>query len=504
MKLKCKDEICAYFTYSNEITDFMVNSLDIRSSDLILEPSAGDGVFVDSILEINKFCTIEAVDYNESAFNILKSKYNEISNVKIRQTDTLLDDEFDYVSLLGGKYDKIIGNPPYGAWQDYEKRKILKRKYSQFYVKETYTLFLLRCISLLKYGGKLAFIIPDTFLYLNLHKELRKYVLSNAKIKQILIFPSKFFPGVSFGYSNLSIIVLERSKKNEALDNRIEIIKNIKKPKDLYKIGNKRHKNEFEVYYLSQKEVYNNEKSNFILANDKIKNIIQQTTQTLGDYADIVTGFYCGNNKKYIRTKNENIKRAKGYEIIDLKKIYKCKSLAGINVSDDGYIEYIKSSPERKYLRNHTEWYIRWDKTAIQEYNDNPKARFQNSKYYFKNGVAVPMVKSTQIKASLINNNLFDQSIVGIFPSDKKYLHYILALMNSDLVNKMIHVINPTANNSANYLKRIPFIKPTSKDLLSINALVEEIFKLSEFEYDKIDFINIKIQNIINNIYGYN
>lgn len=504
MKLKYKDEICAYYTYSNEIIDFMVNSLDIKSSDLILEPSAGDGVFVDSILETNKFCTIEAVDYDKLAFDILKSKYNEVSNVKIRQTDTLLDNEFDYLSMLGGKYDKIIGNPPYGAWQDYEKRKILKRKYSQFYVKETYTLFLLRCISLLKYGGKLAFIIPDTFLYLNLHKNLRKHLLSNAKIIQILIFPSKFFPGVSFGYSNLSIIILERSNKNEALNNRIEIIKNIKKPKDLYKINNKKQKNEFEFYYLSQNEVYDNENSNFILANDKIKNIIQQTTQTLGDYADIVTGFYCGNNKKYIRAKNVNIKGAKGYETIDLKKVYKCKSLAGINVSDDGYIEYIKSSPEKKYLRNHTKWYIRWDKTAIQEYNDNPKARFQNSKYYFKNGVAVPMVKSTQIKASLINNNLFDQSIVGIFPLDKKYLYYILALMNSDLVNKMIHVINPTANNSANYLKRIPFIKPTSKDLLSINDLVEEIFKLPECEYDKIDFINVKIQNIINNIYSYN
>lgn len=36
--------------------------------------------------------------------------------------------------------------------------------YTELNVKETYTLFLLRCIQLLNDGGRLVFIIPDTFM----------------------------------------------------------------------------------------------------------------------------------------------------------------------------------------------------------------------------------------------------------------------------------------------------------------------------------------------------
>ena len=43
-------------------------------------------------------------------------------------------------------------------------------------------------------------------------------------INEILIFPSKFFPGVGFGYSNLSIITLERCNPVEAVENTIRII----------------------------------------------------------------------------------------------------------------------------------------------------------------------------------------------------------------------------------------------------------------------------------------
>lgn len=35
----------------------------------------------------------------------------------LKITDTLEDKELDYISDNGGYYDKIIGNPPYGAWR---------------------------------------------------------------------------------------------------------------------------------------------------------------------------------------------------------------------------------------------------------------------------------------------------------------------------------------------------------------------------------------------------
>jgi type I restriction-modification system DNA methylase subunit len=91
------------------------------------------------------------------------------------------------------KYDFIIANPPYGAWQDYEKRGKLKLIYPKLYIKETYSTFLFLCLSLLKEAGRLVFITPDTYLNLHTHTYLRKFILQNALVEEIAIFPSSFF-----------------------------------------------------------------------------------------------------------------------------------------------------------------------------------------------------------------------------------------------------------------------------------------------------------------------
>lgn len=205
-----KNIYCSYYTNSEAITAYMTKRLELQAGDRILEPSSGEGIFIESILNEEKNVEIEALDMNFQAIEVLKRKFvNNKQVVEIRETDTLFDSQLDMYAMFNGYYDKVIGNPPYGAWQDYDRRKELKRKYKGYYVKETYSLFLLRCLSVLREDGILSFIIPDTFLFLNMHENLRKTLLRNAEILEVLIFPSKFFPGVSFGYSNLSIITLK-------------------------------------------------------------------------------------------------------------------------------------------------------------------------------------------------------------------------------------------------------------------------------------------------------
>lgn len=90
------------------------------------------------------------------------------------------------------------------------------------------------------------------------------------------------------------------------------------------------------------------------------------------------------------------------------------------------------------------------------------------------------MVKSSTLKATLISNRVFDQSIVGIFPRDERYMYYILAYMNSDIVCRMIHIINPTTNNSSNYVKQLPFCMPDDRELQAVDNLVIRI--MNSFE----------------------
>lgn len=495
-----RDTLCSYYTNSDEIIFYMVSRLGITENDIILEPSAGEGIFIDEILKTDLPVQIDALDIDKKAISVLEKKYQGYASITVRETDTLfderldafsipelwlkrtdtlVDEQLDYFGDIGGHYDKVIGNPPYGAWQDYDKRALLKKKYPGQYVKETYSMFLLRCVSVLKIGGRLSFIIPDTYMFLNLHTKLREVLLTSTKIEEIITFPSKFFPGVSFGYSNLSIITLERCSKETALNNIVRVIKGFQSVAEFKLLcRNEKLPTNFSKYTLKQSDILNCEQHRFILADNCITNIINKAFLRLGDVADVVTGFYTGDNKKFIRAFDENVKGSKNYNKVDLSLVFPCMSLEGIEKVSEGYIPYVKSASSTRYYRLGDDWFVRWDKNTIHHYNSNKKSRFQNSSFYFKTGIAIPMVKSSRIKAFLLENRVFDQSIVGIFPKDKSRLYYILAIMNSDIVNNLIHIINPTANNSANYVKQIPYIEP---------------------EYDVIDLISKKVKLIISN-----
>jgi len=135
-----------------------------------------------------------------------------------------------------------------------------------------------------------------------------------------------------------------------------------------------------------------------------------------------------------------------------------------------------------------------WSKKAIEEYKHSKKARFQNSNFYFKHGIGVPMISSSQITSALIENRLFDQSIVGIFPKDRELTFVLLAFFNSPTCNKLIRTINPYANNPANYIKKIPFIRPPKKKIETINKItkdiIAEIKEGRELDEDKYTALN--------------
>lgn len=518
-----KDVYCSYYTESYDITSYMVSRMGISENDLILEPSAGEGTFIDEVLGRKIKVRIDALDINKDAILKMQQKYSNIADINVRLTDTLLDEtldnyanseiwlkntdilldeQLDLFSYKGGHYDKVIGNPPYGAWQNYEKRELLKKKYAGQYIKETYALFLLRSLSVLKNGGRLSFIIPDTFLFLNMHEKLRKILLTNTKIEEILIFPSKFFPGVSFGYSNLSIITMEKCDRSEALNNNIRIIKGFKSSAEFEKILSHKFEKHHKIFELKQLDVFTTEKSRFIIADDKVSTIIGVSDRKLGDVASVVTGFYSGNNKKFVCAKNENVKNSKGYNVVDINKIAYTTSLTGTDGVGEKYIPYVKSSSSTRYKRAEDEWFVRWDNETVKFYNTDCKARFQNSQYYFKKGIAIPMVKSKEIKATLMENRVFDQSIVGIFPTDEKDMDYLLALMNSDVINRLIHVINPTANNSSNYVKQLPYRVPSLKDRKRIEENVEKILALNiTTDSEQIEELHRQNNELIENAY---
>ncbi|MFX1586538.1 MAG: class I SAM-dependent DNA methyltransferase, partial [Promethearchaeota archaeon] len=185
--------------------NYIISKLGIiKSSQKILDPCVGPGVFIRALLTLG-------VEQNQIYAYEINSNYKadiESLGVHFEVRDTLLT--IDPNSF--NEFDFIIGNPPYlnKASSYVRKNKSrLKELYGDVNAHETYSMFIVNSIWRLKEGGKLGFITSDSFLTLSTHKKLRNFILENCLIDEILLPPRDLFSkqGVS---TSPAIIILTK------------------------------------------------------------------------------------------------------------------------------------------------------------------------------------------------------------------------------------------------------------------------------------------------------
>lgn len=121
--------------------------------------------------------------------------------------DTALDYESGYNS---GGFDVVIGNPPYGATFSEEELVYFKKHFkTSVWRGESYLLFIEKGLNLIKSGGELGYIIPDTLLNLGFTASSRKYILQNSSLSEVILLPSNVFSGATVD----TIILLSQKQR---------------------------------------------------------------------------------------------------------------------------------------------------------------------------------------------------------------------------------------------------------------------------------------------------
>ena len=111
----------AYYTpliLAEKIVEFLKDDLSIKT---ILEPSCGDGVFIDALLEtslLSKKTTVTAIEIEKNEAEKLNKKLNKKSRINVLNSDFF---EFYQKNKETQKYDLIVGNPPYIRYQYLEE-----------------------------------------------------------------------------------------------------------------------------------------------------------------------------------------------------------------------------------------------------------------------------------------------------------------------------------------------------------------------------------------------
>ena len=161
----------------------------------VLEPSAGDGVFIQSLLS-NGIApgNISAHDVSKVACRKLQAAY---PNVDIRQNDYI-----KFANTHGEtSFDLIIGNPPYVRRHNFtqsQKASITRLEsdsgedYRIF--KNAWSAFVIASTKLLKPSGTLAFVLPYEFLTVSYGKAVRASLAEKFKRLDVFIPKNKAFP----------------------------------------------------------------------------------------------------------------------------------------------------------------------------------------------------------------------------------------------------------------------------------------------------------------------
>ena len=207
-----------------------INDLEQKT---IIDPACGSGNFLTIILDrLLNYLENKNFSYEDKKNIIIKNIYGiDIDENGLEKCKTNLDnillkhgikDNLNFnlynrnsldITLnkdLFGKFDYVIGNPPYIRIQnlDNKARKYIQTNYSFCASGSTdiYMAFFQLGIKLLNEKGVLGFITPNTYFYSDAGKVFREYLKINKLLKEIINFDEKqLFEGITT-YTAITII----------------------------------------------------------------------------------------------------------------------------------------------------------------------------------------------------------------------------------------------------------------------------------------------------------
>lgn len=373
------------------------------------------------------------------------------------------EEQFEEIFKQGG-FDIVIGNPPYvftrGKHFDKGERDYFIDKYyknlettqkgkaRQSGKINSFSLFILRGIQLLKDNGLLGFIVPNNLLRVTILDNLRKFILDNCKINKIVDLSSRVFKDVT---ASTIIIILEKEKEKSKRDNNeIEVITDVE---DLMSGVYKTHKIKQGDFYKNKNYVFN------IISNENYNEILKKIeggTTLLGNIGKSFNGIATKKNKnKYIFNRPKNSKYKPLLEGKDIKR-YRIEFR-------NRYIIY-----DRKLLHRPRDEkiFLSDEKIVTQRIGGGSEviiATLDNEQYYTFNST---------------NNIILDNKNF----SSK----YILGLLNSKLINwyyvmKFTNLSVLTVNVSKTFLEQLPI---KNVDVDKQKPIIEKVDKILELNKD--------------------
>ena len=355
------------------IINFCVNILSPKSTEKVLDPSCGSAGFLISALNYikhnNKNIDIKKI-INENIFGIdINNNIARIANMKLllesNTTNNIICnnslEDIDTIRLLlndKNGFDVILTNPPFGAKMT-ENNLLRKFELGYKWIKQNdnfvksntlqnsqslETLFIERCIDLLKIGGRIGIVLPNGNFENSSLEYIRHYIMKKTKILCIVNLPQETFIPYGTGVKT-SILFLQKKDDNDNDNYSIFFAK-------IMKLGYQGNKNGTIIYKKdSFGKILHDKNGNQIIDEDitgilkNYDNFLQgkpfQSINTFSVNSEQIKNrfdfdFYSPENRELINNKGKSYKLGEICEIVKVKS-QKLKALSG-------FVDYVELS----------------------------------------------------------------------------------------------------------------------------------------------------------------
>lgn len=257
----------------------------------ILEPSAGDGVFVHALLNEDSLKSrIHLIDVIERD----KIEIKKIASIKSKIPITCTSGDFlEHQRNIKKKYSLIIGNPPYIKKNLLFKKQIAiceeihrASNLAGNTINNIWTSFLIRSIELLSPDGILAFVLPAELLQVKFASELRTLILSRFDRVEVFTFNELLFEDCK-GQDTILLIAQKKA------DEKGLFVSNVNKVSDL----------ESKEHTVKESTKLGEDKwSDFSLSSDEVELLqkIKSTLKTANHYCNSKAGIVTAANNFFI------------------------------------------------------------------------------------------------------------------------------------------------------------------------------------------------------------
>jgi len=187
------------FMSPRPLRSHLLDQLCIKSGDKVLDPSVGTGEFLGDVKQRCPGAEVYGWDVDD---NILRYAKRLVPAARLRHVSALTMPET-------GRYDFVIGNPPYfqlklNRSERFAFREVISGRPNIF------ALFFKIGVEALKPGGELAYIVPPSMNAGAYFKNLREYITRENHVKHLKVFyETDFFHGAQ---TAIQVIVVKKGR----------------------------------------------------------------------------------------------------------------------------------------------------------------------------------------------------------------------------------------------------------------------------------------------------